>query len=268
MTVVDSDALQFSLTDRGVGVLTLNRPEIHNAFDDQLIKDLTDFFLKANDDPAVQVVILTGAGKSFCAGADLNWMKKMVNYTNEENLEDSKKLAEMLHVMNNFSKPLIGKVNGTVMGGGVGLVSVCDHVIAAENVTFALSEVRLGILPAVISPYVIAKIGETHARSTFLSGHRFKTEKAYQIGLVHEVVSKEELDEAVNNYIYDMLFAGPNARNLAKELIRKVVDYGNDDNTKKNYTCELIAKVRTSEEGQDGMSALLEKRTPGWANNE
>ena len=177
--------------DNGAVYLYLNRPEIHNAFDEVLISELTDYFEKTKDDESVDMVILSGNGRSFCAGADLNWMKKMVNYSAEENLADSKKLAKMLTTMNDFPKPLIARVNGAVMGGGVGLVSTCDYVIAVDRAFFALSEVRLGILPAVISPFVIRKMGESAARASFLSGSRIPAQRAIQYGLVHEVVEDE-----------------------------------------------------------------------------
>ena len=266
MTEKDNKSFTFDLDDRGVGLLTLNRPEIHNAFDDQLILELTNFFELANSQKDIQLIILTGAGKSFCAGADLNWMKRMVNYSEEENLNDSKKLAKMLHVMNNFKKPLVAKVNGAVMGGGVGLVSVCDHAIASDRALFALSEVKLGILPAVISPYVISKIGESYARSTFLSGMRFRSDKALKMGLIHESVSAEQLDESVEKYVTELLSSGPEARELAKTLVKKIIEYGSDESGKEEYSCRLICQVRVSKEGQEGMGALLEKRKPNWVN--
>ena len=257
--------LKFSTDSRGVCELVLNRPEIHNAFDEVLIGELTQFFEEANKNDEIQLVILSGEGRSFCAGADLNWMKKMVNYTQEENCNDSKDLAGMLETMNRFSKPLIGHIDGAVMGGGVGLSSVCDFVVATERSFFALSEVNLGILPAVISPYVINKIGESQARRYFLSGERFYANRAQEIGLVHEVAADENASrEMVSNYVDELLKSGYRARIMAKELVHQICHEGKNNQEKMNYTCELISSVRTSEEGQEGMSSLLEKRKPNW----
>ncbi len=258
--------LEMKKNDQGAVHLYLNRPEIHNAFDEVLIAELTDFFEKAKDDATIEMVVLAGNGRSFCAGADLNWMKKMVNYSTEENLADSRKLAKMLTTMNDFPKPLIARVNGAVMGGGVGLVSTCDYVIAVERAFFALSEVRLGILPAVISPFVIRKIGESAARATFLSGARISCEKAVNYGLVHEVVSDEDkLDEAVQKHIKELRQAGPRARLMAKDLIKVLTSPGKTQEELINTACHLISEVRISDEGQAGMNALLNKEKAPWA---
>jgi len=258
--------LEIKKNDHGVVHLYLNRPEIHNAFDEVLISEITNFFTLAKDDATIEMVVLGGNGRSFCAGADLNWMKKMVNYSAEENLADSKKLASMLQTMNDFPKPLIARVNGAVMGGGVGLVSTCDYVVAVERSFFALSEVKLGILPAVISPFVIRKIGESAARATFLSGSRFSAHKAEIYGLVHEVVSDEAaLDDAIDKYINELRSAGPRARLMAKDLIKALTSPNKTQDELVDMACHLISEVRISEEGQAGMNALLNKEKAPWA---
>lgn len=251
-----------NLWDNGCLEIILNRPDIHNAFNDEMISLLTDRFIKISDDPSIRAVVISGNGKSFCAGADLKWMKKMVDYSLEENIQDSKKLAGLFHAINDCLKPVIGKVHGAALGGGVGIVAACDYVIANESALFGFSEVRLGIIPAVISPFVIEKIGISNARAYFLSGKRFNAKKAYEISLVHEVVSEQELDRSVKNQVDEYLKCGPNAVAQAKKLISNVIDLG----PKKchDYTYEQIAKLRISEEGQDGMNALLEKRKPNW----
>ena len=257
--------LEIKSRDKGVVHLFLNRPEIHNAFDEVLIEELTHFFEHAKGDRTVEMVVLGGNGRSFCAGADLNWMKKMVNYSPEENLADSRKLAKMLDTMNDFPKPLIARVNGAVMGGGVGLVSTCDYVIAVERAFFALSEVRLGILPAVISPFVIRKMGESAARASFLSGTRISSSKAQNFGLVHEVVAtEEELDAAVAHQINELNLCGPRARLMAKDLIRNLTDKSKSHEELVEMACHLISEVRVSEEGQAGMNALLNKEKAPW----
>jgi methylglutaconyl-CoA hydratase len=245
----------------GVATLTLNRPEIHNAFNDELISGLTDEFKKLSRDQDIRLIILTGEGKSFCAGADLNWMKSMVSYTEEENKEDSENLAALFLAINECSKPVIGKVNGHALGGGVGLVSCCDLVVSSDKAMFGFSEVRLGLIPATISPFVINKIGESHARAWFLSGERFNAESAKHMGLVHRVVPLAELDFAVERVIEEHLLAGPKASVWAKTLIKNVTKFEEDVT---DYTCSEIAKIRISDEGQEGMNALLEKRKPNW----
>ena len=248
---------------RGVATVTLNRPEIHNAFNDQLILDLTTLFNEISNDESVRVVILTGASKSFCAGADLNWMKGMINYSQKDNFLDSQKLNDMFHAINSCRKPVIGKINGSALGGGVGIVACCDFVITSKNAKFGFTEVKLGLLPAVISPYVIAKIGENFARATFLSGEKFSAEYAERIGLVHLTVDPNNLDSEIERKLKDFLGAGPCAVSLTKDLIKNVTALPKDKIT--DYTCNAIANARTSTEGQEGMNALLEKREPKWS---
>lgn len=250
---------------KGVITVSLHRPELHNAFNSELIADLIDVFKVMDTDPSVRMVILAGDGKSFCAGADLNWMRETKSFTQQENYRDSTKLAEMFHVINNFSKPLIGKIHGAALGGGSGLVAVCDYVIAEKNTKFAFSETRLGLVPAVISPFVIAKIGESNARAFFLSGKRFDAKTAQRINLIHEVATADELDDAVEAAVDELLLAGADASKMAKKLIRNVIHIsGEGPDAVTEYTCQTIAQIRVGDEAQEGMSALLEKRKPDW----
>lgn len=250
--------------EEGICFITLDRPEVHNAFNDELIASLTEEFLALENDDDVKVVVLTGNGKSFCAGADLNWMKAMKNYSMEENIEDSKKLAGLFHAINDLSKPVIGKINGAALGGGVGLVACCDYVVASESSKFGLTEVNLGLVPAVISPFVIAKIGESNARHLFLTGERFDGQRAMEIGLVHKVSLDRYYDADIVNMAKKLIKVAPGAQRVAKKLIFGVKErLGNRDELTQ-YTCEVIAKQRITDEGQEGMAALLEKRQPNW----
>lgn len=248
---------------RGVATITLNRPEIHNAFNDELISGLTEEFKAMESDEEIRLVVLTGEGKSFCAGADLNWMKKMVDYSESENIADSMNLANMFETMNDFSKPIIGKINGAALGGGSGLVAVCDHVIVHEDAKLGFTEVMLGLVPAVISPYVMAKIGHSQARTLFLTGERFDAQKAAQIGLAHQVSLGRYFERDTEEVIVKFLKAGPKAQQMAKKLIYGV-ERRSEISDIKQFTCETIAAMRISLEGQEGMNALLEKRRPNW----
>ncbi|MCO4793959.1 MAG: enoyl-CoA hydratase/isomerase family protein [Bacteriovoracaceae bacterium] len=260
-----SDFFKVSKDSRGVATITLNRPDIHNAFNDEMIIGLTQKIREMETDESLRVLILTGNGKSFCAGADLNWMKKMKDYSSAENYEDSLALAGLFHTINNFPCPVIGKINGASLGGGAGLVAACDYVVAHESAKFGFTEVRLGLVPAVISPFVMAKIGESQARAYFLSGERFDSEEAKRIGLVHKVSLDRHFHNDVENCISEFLKAGPKAQRAAKDLIRNVLHFnpqGKEAVT--DFTCKTISQIRISEEGQDGMTALLEKRKPSW----
>jgi methylglutaconyl-CoA hydratase len=248
---------------RGVMTVSINRPDIHNAFNDELILDLIVLFKDLQKNDKVRLIILTGIGKSFCAGADLVWMSQMKDYSYEENLADSEKLAELFTVINNSNKPTIAKINGAALGGGAGLVACCDYAISLDSATFGFTEVRLGLVPAVISPFVIAKIGEGHARATFLSGARFNAARALQIGLVHQVSTVEKLEADIEVVITEFLQAAPKASILAKKLIKEVVKFSSIEEAR-NYTCQTISKIRVATEGQEGMSALLEKRKASW----
>ena len=246
----------------GVLTVTLNRPDVHNAFNDVLIEEAIDLFSNV-DVEATRAVVLEGSGKNFCAGADLNWMSRMVGYSREENIRDSSMLAKMYALINECPLPVVGRVQGAAIGGGVGLVSVCDIVIAMDNCQFGLSEVKLGILPAVISPYVIAKIGETHARALFMTGERFEADRALRIGLVHRVVDTiEALDAAIYETVTQLKTSGPEAVRECKKLIAHVA--GHDLADAVPYTIEAIATRRVSQEGQDGMKAFLAKELAPW----
>ncbi len=251
------------IDERYVATVTLTRPELHNAFNDELIRELIECFKKLELNKDLRLVILTGEGKSFCAGADLNWMKRMKEYSHEDNLKDSQNLAELFTVINQFKKPVIGRINGSALGGGAGLVACCDYVVAVESAVIAFTEVRLGLLPAVISPFVIAKIGEGHARASFLSGAKISMPRAFVMGLVHQVSTLERLDADVEAVVSDFLLAGPVATVLCKDLIKNV-SHELNPKTNRDYTCETISKARASSEGQEGMSALLEKRKASW----
>jgi methylglutaconyl-CoA hydratase len=249
------------LVDEADGVLTvtLNRPDVHNAFNDELIAEAIDLFGGITATTA-RALVLRGTGQNFCAGADLNWMSRMVSYTREENVRDSSMLARMYALMNECPLPVIGRIQGAAIGGGVGLVAVCDIAIATRDAKFGLSEVKLGILPAVISPYVIAKIGETHARALFLTGERFDAERAHRIGLVHRVV--DDIDVAIAETIAQLKTSGPEAVRECKKLIAYIAAHAPIDAI--SYTIEAIAARRVSEEGQGGMGAFLKKEKAPW----
>jgi methylglutaconyl-CoA hydratase len=242
--------------------ITLNRPEVRNAFDEELIDALSSCIASAEDDPSVRVVVLAGAGKAFCAGADLAWMSKAIAYNQVENLADAEDFALMLERIDTLSRPVIGRVHGGAFGGGVGMAAVCDLVVAAEAATFGLTEVKLGILPAVISPYVIRKIGVSASRELFLTGSRFGAARARELGLVHEVVPDAELDEAVDRRIAELLTSSPSAVAASKALIRDVA--GESPKDVIGLTTSRIAAQRVSPEGQEGIRAFLEKRKPDW----
>ena len=246
----------------GVLTVTLQRPEVHNAFNDELIAEAIDVF-SSIDTSVSRVVVLKGTGKNFCAGADLNWMSRMVSYTREENVRDSSLLAKMYALINECPLPVVGRIQGAAIGGGVGLVSVCDIAIATTGAQFGLSEVKLGILPAVISPYVIAKIGETHARALFLTGERFTADRALRIGLVHRVEETDkELDAAVYETVTQLKTSGPEAVRECKKLIAHVATHDLADAIP--YTIDAISTRRVSEEGQAGMQAFLSKGLAPW----
>lgn len=248
---------------RGVATVTLNRPEKHNAFDDALIATLTKMFKKLGEDKNVRAVILRANGNSFCAGADVNWMKRMADYTFEENVEDAKKLAEMLRVLNYMPKPTIARVQGAAFGGAIGLIACCDMAVGSKLSKFCLSEVKLGLIPATISPYVIAAMGERIARRYFMTAEVFSARRARRLGLLSETVTEEELDDCVEDLIGNILKNGPNAVAAAKQLIFDVSPQICEDEIMEK-TCLRIATVRVSGEGQEGLGAFLDKRKPSW----
>jgi len=252
-------------TENKVRYVTLNRPDVHNAFNARLIAELRGTFeaiASETEDGAVRAVVLAGEGKSFCAGADVKWMRQSLDYSAEENRADARQMAEMFDMINQCPVPVIARIHGAALGGGVGLASVCDIVIATSGTAWAFSEVKLGIAPAVISPYVLAKIGRSHARVLFLTGERFTTERALHIGLAHYSVDPEELDAEVNRVLKEIMNSSPRGIKRAKELIAQVPSLSPTEAT--TLTVEAISALRTSPEGQDGLRAFLERRKPGW----
>lgn len=256
------DAIRLDVSG-GVGRITMARPEKHNAFDDGLIADLTDAFERAGRDEAVRVVVLEGEGKSFSAGADLGWMQRMADYTDAENLEDARKLAHMVRVLNELPRPTIARVQGAAFGGGVGLVAACDIALASRAASFCLSEARLGLIPAVISPYVVEAIGARASRRYFQTAERFDADTALALGLVHEVVPRERLDGRLEELIGVLLGNGPAAMAAGKDLIRRVAS-GPVDDAMVEDTAQRIADIRATDEGREGVRAFLEKRRPNW----
>ena len=249
-------------SDGPVVRVTLNRPEVRNAFNEELIAELTTWAESISVDGPARVAVLSGAGPMFCAGADLTWMSKMVAYTREENVRDARGMARMFEVLDRLPIPLIGRIHGAALGGGAGLAAVCDIVVAAEDAALAFTEVKLGILPAVIAPFVLAKIGRSAARELFLTGARFSAARAREIGLVHAVAPADELDRIVAKYVNDLLTSAPGAIAAAKALIAEVAS--RTPASAAEYTIDAIATRRVSPEGQDGMSAFLAKRPPSW----
>lgn len=247
----------------GIGIVVLNRPDMHNAFNEVLIAELTRALDALGRDDGVRAVILTGSGKSFCAGADLNWMKKMAGYSRAQNVADAEALAEMLRVLNDLPKPTVARVNGNAFGGGVGLIACCDIAIGAVEASFALSEAKLGLVPATISPYVVEAIGARAARRYFLTAERFEAAEAYRLGLLHDIVPLPELDGRVNEMLGPLLVAGPQAQRECKALIRAVAHRPVDAKVIAG-TVKRIAGVRASPEGKEGVAAFLEKREAAW----
>ena len=249
----------------GVATLALNRPETHNAFDAELIQQLTNALLDLDRDDSVRAVIITGTGSTFSAGADLNWMRSMAKASESENLQDSVQLARLMRTLNFLSKPTIARVNGAAYGGGVGLIACCDIAIGVEATKFSLSEVKLGLVPAVISPYVISAIGLRHARRLFLSAEIFDSALALRIGLLHETVPHAQLDETIEKTLHWLLKGGPVAQKEAKELALRVSGSTLANAEKLDQeNAALIAKLRVSKEGQEGLNAFLEKRAAHW----
>ncbi len=242
--------------------VTLNRPDIHNAFNETMIGELLELYQKLGKMSDVRVVVIKGAGKSFCAGADLNWMGGVIKYSYEQNLNESLQLAELFYTMYSLPKPTIAMVNGAAIGGGAGMVAVNDFVIASDQAKFSFSEVKLGLVPACISPYVIRKVGENRSRELFLSGERMDAQKALHFGFANQVVAADQLEAAVNRLIEQLLSSGPNALAICKDLLEKVPQMSLE--AAKKYTAEAIAALRVSDEGQEGMKAFFEKRKPRW----
>ncbi|MCY4238084.1 MAG: enoyl-CoA hydratase/isomerase family protein [Rhodospirillaceae bacterium] len=251
------------IDNRGVARITLNRPEVRNAMNEVLIRDLTDAVDVVAADDGVRAVILTGRGKGFCAGGDLRWMRKTADCTVEENHADGQKLGWMLNKLNTMPKPIIGLINGHAFGGGVGVVACCDIAIASTGAKFSLSEVRLGLIPATIGPYVVRKIGQAHSRRYFLTAEIFDAHRAEAISLVHAVAEPDQLEAKGEEFVGHLLLGGPKAHGICKDLILQVSDREVDSDLIE-WTSRLIADTRASAEGKEGSSAFLEKRKPAW----
>jgi methylglutaconyl-CoA hydratase len=252
------------ISERGIATVILNNPAKHNAFDDKIIDELTAAFEQVSNKKDVRVMILAATGKNFCAGGDLAWMKRMANYSYDENLKDSKALAKMFKTLNFLTVPTIARVQGVAFGGGVGLVSCCDMAVATPDASFSLSEVNIGLIPAVISPYVVGAIGQRAARRYFITAERFDSQTALKLGLVSKVVKKEQLDHETDKLAATLLANSPAAIDAAKQLIFDVTGRILDDELI-DFTCERIAEIRVSAEGQEGLTAFLEKRKPTWS---
>ncbi|MDD4307757.1 MAG: enoyl-CoA hydratase-related protein [Thermoplasmata archaeon] len=245
-----------------VVTVTLNRPDVHNPFDEKMIAELTDAFLKINKTNSARILIVTGAGKSFCAGADLNWMKRMGQYSLADNIEDATGLSKMFLALENIEVPVIAKVNGAALGGGAGLACACDFVIASDKAKIGFSEVKLGLLPGVISPYVIDRVGGKRAAQLFMTGERFEAGMARTLGLFDDVVEPDGLDSVIDGLIKQIMTGGPQAVKECKRLARAGARMERDEFRK--YCINAIAKIRASPEGKEGVSAFLEKREPAW----
>lgn len=260
------DKVITDIDDLGVAQVRLNNPDKHNAFDDQMIGQLTEAFIAIADNSNVRAMLLGSEGKSFSAGADLEWMKRMASYSYDENLRDASALALMLKTLNEIPQPTIARIQGPAFGGAVGLVSCCDMAVAASAASFSLSEVKIGLVPATISPYVIAAIGQRAARRYFVTAERFDAHRALQLGLVNEVVDAEQLDQEIDRLINTLLANGPEAVTGAKQLVFDVAGKPIDQQLI-DATCETIAAIRVSEQGQEGLQAFLERRKPQWIKN-
>ena len=256
--------LELDRASGGITTVWMNRPELHNAFNETLIAELTDAFAALQDDPATRVIVLAGRGKSFSAGADLNWMQRAAGYTVEQNQADADKLAAMLRTLYRCGKPTIARVHGAAFGGGTGLTAVCDVAIAGQSAQFALSEVRLGLIPATIGPYVADAIGWRNARRYFLSAERLDAATAARVGLVHEVVADAELDARVAHVAAELAKGGPAALAAAKDLLAALRESHPFDEALLADTAHRIAALRATPEAREGLAAFLGKRAPAW----
>ncbi len=246
-----------------VARVTLARPEVRNAFNADVIRELRDAFVRLSGDDDVRAVVLAGEGPSFCGGADINWMRGALDLSYDENAADAEAMSMMFRAIDRCAKPVIGRIHGAALGGGSGLAAVCDIAIASDDALFGFTEVKLGIIPAVISPFVLAKIGPSHARALFLTGERFDAARALHIGLVHRVVTAEQLDAAVDEALAQIMTSGPEAVAAAKALVARVAAASYDETL--GITSSAIAKQRTSPEGQEGLRAFLERRKASFA---
>jgi methylglutaconyl-CoA hydratase len=255
------ETLKYEIEDRVI-TIWLNRPQVHNAFNDTMLTELVDILETVDESDDIRVVIFTGEGKSFSAGADLNWMKKMVDYTYEENIKDSALIAEVFYRIYNLNKPVIAAINGATIGGGMGFVGASDIVIASEKAKFSLSEVRIGLVPACISPYLIKRVGEGVLKELFISGMRFDPDRALRIHLINYKVEHEKLLDAAREKATELCRCGPNAIAVCKQLFAKVPEL--ELRAAYDHTTEVVARLRISDEAQEGMKAFLEKRKPKW----
>lgn len=260
---MDTATVQTRIDGRGVARVVINRPEKHNAFDDTMIRDLRRTFSRLAEDASVRVIVLSSNGKHFSAGGDLAWMQRMADFDRDHNLQDAEDLAGMLLDLRQLPQPTVAQVQGAAFGGAVGLVSCCDIAVAASTARFALSEVRIGLIPATIGPYVVAAIGERAARRFFVTGEAFDADSALRHGLVSEVVAPEDLETTVSQLCESILDNGPQAVRAAKDLITEICGTPATDELIRE-TCRRIADLRVSEEGQEGLKAFLEKRPPSW----
>lgn len=260
-----TNSVLLTINNQGIATITLNRPEIHNAFDDVLILELLQILQQINSNPDIKVVLLAATGKSFSAGADLNWMRQMAAYSYEENIKDALVLSDLMQTLKFLNKPTIACIQGAAFGGGVGLVACCDIAIASTQTNFCLSEVKIGLIPAIISPYVISAIGERAARQYFLTAAQFNAYEAHRLGLVGKVVAPDDLNSAVQQTVTQLLHNSPQALIAVKELINRVSTNPYDKaHLQKNAAA--IATLRVSKEGQEGLAAFLEKRKANWIN--
>lgn len=258
-----SDSLVKLAKQAGIATVTLDNPSKINAFDDAIIQSLTEAFEQVDADPTIRVMVLAANGKHFSAGGDLAWMKRMANYSAEQNLADATKLANMLETLNFMRKPTIARVQGAAFGGAVGLVSCCDIAVASDNASFSLSEVKIGLIPATIAPYVIAALGPRAARRYFITGERFNAAQALQLGLVSKVCAEQDLDAEVQSFIDTLAANSPAAVSESKRLVADLSNQPIEQALIKD-TCHRIAAIRVSDEGQEGLKAFLEKRKPAW----
>ena len=257
--------IKLDVSKDGVATITMVRADVHNAFNAEMIQELTSCYRALNVDAQVKLIVLRAEGRSFSAGADVNWMKSMVNATERENRQDSERLAELLRAINFCKKPTLARVQGLALGGGVGLLCCCDIVVASDHAKFGLTETKLGLVPAVISPYVVDVIGTRQARRYFVTAEVFGAQRAEQLGLVSIVCAEEDLDARLNEQIDMLLSTGPNAKEICKKLVQSVVGRTEAHQKKLDeYTTQVIAAVRVSDEGQTGLNAFLQKQTPKW----
>ncbi len=261
------DSVTLDIDNSGVARVTLNRPEVHNAFDENVIQALINIFTQINSNDNVRVMILQANGKSFSAGADLNWMQKMATYSFDENKQDAQQLAIMLNTLYSINKPTIARVQGAAFGGAVGLVACCDIAVGSKLSKFCLSEVKLGLVPATISPYVIKALGQREAKRLFMTAEVISSRRARRLGLLSETVSEEELDTTIDAIVKAILKNGPTAVSQAKALANDIADRPINDDLL-DYTSEVIAHIRVSDEGQEGLKAFLEKRKANWVNTD